>query len=79
MFDALRRNWKPVGQARKHMWHGELDLPLLQAMLRQEGFIGAGGRSWPARSVAEIAEILGQDFVVARHYGPSEAQRHAAE
>lgn len=79
VFDALRRNWKPVGQARKHMWHGELDLPLLQAMLRQDGFIGARGRSWPARSVEEIAEMLGQDFVVARHYGPPDAARHAAE
>ena len=79
VFDALRRNWKPAGQPRKHMWQGELDFPLLQAMLRQEGFLTPGGASWPQRSLEQVAALLGRDFVVAKRYRRDDPLRHAAE
>lgn len=60
-FDAVKRSWATKG-ARQHKWVGELDMPQLQSLLEQKGFIPSGGARWTSPSDAEIRTELGPQF-----------------
>lgn len=68
IFDALLRNWGPVGQRRKHTWMGEYDLTLLQKQLLEHGFLAQGEPVWTSLEPDEVQQNLGQGYEVAETY-----------
>lgn len=54
---VLREVWQPAASKRKRLSAGEPDLPLLQAKLREAGFI-AGGPAWTPLTAEEIGTAL---------------------
>lgn len=62
--EAIKRNWAPAKGSRQHKWVGELDMPLLQGLLEQEGFIPSSDTRWVSRTDKEIRAELGPQFKV---------------
>lgn len=61
-FDAIKRSWTATPGSRQHKWVGELDMPQLQTMLEQNGFIPSDGTPWVSPSDKEIKAELGPNF-----------------
>jgi FkbM family methyltransferase len=60
--DALRRVWARPDTPRARLGLGELDLPRLQVLLAQAGFIPTGGPVWDALHEDEVAARIGPTF-----------------
>lgn len=60
-FNAIKRSWATNG-SRKHKWVGELDMPQLQSLLENEGFIPSGGMRWVSASDEAVKTELGPQF-----------------
>ena len=60
--DALRRVWTRPDAPRARLGLGELDLPRVQELLAQAGFIQSGGPVWDALRDDEVAARIGSKF-----------------
>ena len=60
--DALRRIWVRSDAQRARLGLGELDLPRLQHLLAQAGFIRTGGPVWDALRDDEVEARIGSKF-----------------
>lgn len=60
--DALRRTWARPNQPRARLALGELDLPRLQELLANSGFISSHTPAWPHLDEAAILARIGRKF-----------------
>jgi FkbM family methyltransferase len=60
--DALRRTWARPNQPRARLSLGELDLPRLQVLLANKGFITTDAPAWRHLEESEIAARIGRKY-----------------
>jgi hypothetical protein len=60
--DALKQTWARPDQPRARLAYGELDLPRLQGMLAEAGFIDARGAVWSGLDEQTVRSRIGRRF-----------------